>query len=345
MTIRKLTQEEINELKSMHKSNRDRRVCDRIKAVLMYDNSHTLEEIAKALLLSHECVRLHLKDYHDNNKLKTNNGGSKTKLYASQMLELSAHLEVNNYVTVRDINNYIEQKYAVKYTISATTNLLKRLGFVYKKPKLVPGKLDLDKQEHFKLQYHSLKSNLKSDEAIFFMDAVHPQYQAKAKSGWIKKDQVKTLPTTSGWKRKHIIGAINLQDFQLINSDNPKINSDYIIEFLKKLEKNTLNKEKIYLICDNASYNKSKKVKDYIQNSKIELLFLPPYSPNLNPIERLWKFMHSVTTKNRYYHNFLQFSKKLDEFFENISKYRHELKSLITDNFQKIVINHFNSST
>ncbi|MFU7503163.1 MAG: transposase [Candidatus Tisiphia sp.] len=46
-------------------------------------------------------------------------------------------------------------------------------------------------------------------------------------------------------------------------------------------------KEKIYLICDNAGYYKSKKVKEYLVNSKIELVFLPPYNPNLNPIELL----------------------------------------------------------
>jgi len=83
------------------------------------------------------------------------------------------------------------------------------------------------------------------------------------------------------------------------------------------------------LICDNAGYHKSKKVKEYLTDKKIELLFLPPYSPNLNPIERLWKFMHKIVTNNKYYANFEAFSKTLDEFFTDIPKYKNRLQSLI----------------
>lgn len=60
----------------------------------------------------------------------------------------------------------------------------------------------------------------------------------------------KKLPIFSGWKRKHLIGAINLSDLQLVSTDNPKVNGDYIINFLQKLEAENPNKEKIYLICD-----------------------------------------------------------------------------------------------
>ncbi|WP_417904470.1 IS630 family transposase [Candidatus Tisiphia endosymbiont of Micropterix aruncella] len=145
----------------------------------------------------------------------------------------------------------------------------------------------------------TLKGDLRDKEAIYFMDGVHPQYQARARCGWIRKNQDKTLPTFSGWRRKHMIGAINLADLQLVSTENPKINGEQIVNFLQRLEEENSDKERIYLICDNASYHKSKKVKEYLVNTKIELVFLPPYSPNLNPIERLWKFMHSITTNNR----------------------------------------------
>ena len=103
--------------------------------------------------------------------------------------------------------------------------LLHRLGFKYKKPKLIPGKLDIDKQEEFKLQYSLLKGNLCRDEEIYFMNSVHPQYQTRARCGW---------------KRKHIIGAINLKNLEVVNTDNSKVNGDSIIAFLKKLEERGL---------------------------------------------------------------------------------------------------------
>ena len=345
MSYRKLTPIERERLKNRHKGERDKRICDRIKAVLMYDNGYSLTEISEILLLSDEGIRKHLEDYHRKEKLAPENGGSNSKLSSKQEEELTAHLESSNYVYARDIGQYIERQYGITYTLTGVIKLLHRLGFSYKKPKLIPGKIDLDKQEEFKLQYSLLKGNLANDEAIHFMDSVHPQYQTRARFGWIRKNSVKTLPSFSGWKRKHIIGAINLKDLEVVTTDAPKVNGDYIIEFLKKLEATNQDKSRIYLICDNASYHRSKKVKEYLQNSKIELLFLPPYSPNLNPIERLWKFMHCVVTNNKFYANFEAFADSLKQFFENIPKYKNRLAPLINDHFQSIVPNHFTNSS
>lgn len=305
----------------------------------------TILEIARVLLLSHEAIRKHIADYLRAQKLKPSNGGSKPQLSSEEIAELSIHLENNNYTMVKDICAYIEKQYGVEYTVTGMNKLLHRIGFVYKKPKLVPGKLDVDRQEEFKLQYNLLKENLQNNEAIYFMDSVHPQYQARARYGWIKRGTEKTLPTNSGWKRKHIIGAIDISNLDVVQADKPKVNGEYIIEFLEKLEANTEGKDKVYLICDNAGYHKSKIVKEHLKNSKIELIYLPPYSPNLNPIERLWKFMHSKTTINRYYENFEKFSEKIEQFFVDIAKYRNELRKLINDNFQTITINHFSNSS
>lgn len=340
-----LTEEQREKLKARHRVERDRRVCDRIKAVLMYDDGYSYVEIAKVLLLTHEAIRKHIADYQNTSKLHTDNGGSTSKLNETEQQELVMHLETNNYVYAKDIMHHIENRYGVTYTIAGTTKLLYKLGFVYKKPKVVPAKLDSDKQELFKLNYSLLKGNLGSKEAIYFMDGVHPQYQARARCGWIRKNQDKTLPTFSGWRRKHMIGAINLANLQLVATENPKINGDQIVNFLQRLEEENSDKEKIYLICDNASYHKSKKVKEYLANTKIELVFLPPYSPNLNPIERLWKFMHSITTNNKFYHNFEQFSEAINKFFSNISNYKDRLRTLINDNFQTITVNHFCNSS
>lgn len=331
------------ELIERHGSERDRRICDRIKAVLMYDDGYSYDEIAKVLLLSHEAIRKHIRDFLKFQKLKPENGGSESKLSQAEQQELSRHLEDNNYIVVKDICAYVEREYGKRYTVSGMVRLLYRLGFTYKKPKLVPGKLDPEKQEEFKLGYKLLKNNLRQDEAIYFMDSVHPQYQARARYGWIKKGTNKTLPIYSGWKRMHIIGALNVANLDLVKADKPKVNGDYIVEFLQQLEVQTRDKTKVYLICDNAGYHKSKKVKEYLRNSKIELLFLPPYSPNLNPIERLWKFMHSKVSNNKYYQNFEQFTEEILNFFINIPKYFTQLRTLISDKFQSISHNHFST--
>lgn len=71
----------------------------------------------------------------------------------------------------------------------------------------------------------------------------------------------------------------------------------------------------------------------------IELIFLPPYSPNLNLIERLWKFFRKKVLYNRYYEKFNDFKIACEDFFKNIRKYKNELQSLLTENFQILDVN------
>ncbi|WP_341788967.1 MULTISPECIES: helix-turn-helix domain-containing protein [unclassified Rickettsia] len=81
MSYRKLISVEREELKLCHRGERDKRIYDRIKAVLMYDDGYSIAEIAKVLLLSNEGIRKHLIDYHNDKKLKPENGGSDIKPY------------------------------------------------------------------------------------------------------------------------------------------------------------------------------------------------------------------------------------------------------------------------
>jgi transposase len=83
-----------------------------------------------------------------------------------------------------------------------------------------------------------------------------------------------------------------------------------------------------------AAYNRSGKVKILARKLKINLFYLPPYSPNLNPIERLWKFMKKKVLYNKYYEHLSEFEAACMNFFRGIRKYRCELVTLLTDNFQ-----------
>jgi len=93
---------------------------------------------------------------------------------------------------------------------------LKRNGFVYKRPKNIPQRVDTLKQQAFIEQYLELKQNLKETEAIFFMDEVHPSHQAHAAYGWMKKGQEKTLKTSVRQEKMHVVGAIELKGMTLI---------------------------------------------------------------------------------------------------------------------------------
>jgi len=92
----------------------------------------------------------------------------------------------------------------------------------------------------------------------------------------------------------------------------------------------------IHVISDNAKYNHANKVKVYAEGSRIQLHFLPPCAPNLNRIERVWKFFHKKITYNQYYATYSRFKTTSLDLFENILQYKEELDTLLTENFHII---------
>ena len=113
------------ELLRCHRSERDGRIKDRIKVVLLYDDGWSYASIAEALFLSEEGVRQQLKDYveSDGKKLKPGNGGSQTFLNIIQTKALTVHLENHLYLKVSDICAYVHKTYGIRYSVSGCTGL------------------------------------------------------------------------------------------------------------------------------------------------------------------------------------------------------------------------------
>ena len=330
-----LTAQEITELKAQHKRERDRRIADRIKAVIHKNNGWTNKEIAEALFLDEETVSKHVNEYFANQKLKPENGGSRGNLSSQQIEELDKHLKEKTYETTGQIIKHIEEAYGVTYTQSGVNNLLHRLDFSYKKPTAVPAKADLEKQKQFIEAYEKLKKETPENEPILFGDSVHPTMATKIVYGWIKKGQDKPIATIASRTRVNLTGAICLKDFKIITQSSDTINGESTIEFLKKLKDTYPDAPFIHIILDRAGYNRCQAVNEFARTSNIKIHLLPPYSPNLNPIERLWKFMNEKVRNNKVFSSAEEFRKKINNFFEIIyPKSLDELKSRINDSFQ-----------
>ena len=314
-----LTEEEREYLRAQHKRERDKRVCDRIKAVLLYDKGWTLMQIAEVLLLSDDAIRGHINDYKELRKLAPSNGGSTEKLSSEQSKLLEDHLQTYTYLYVKDIIAYVESTFNIAYTSSGMRHWLKRHEFSYKKPALVPGKANEEQQKKWIEEYEKLKSGLKEDETICFMDGVHPTHNTQLAFGWIKKGVRKELAANSGRSRLNLSGAIDLISQKLHIQEDKTLNAEATIQFLKKIEDAYPRKNYIHIFCDNAPYYRNRAVKAYLEHSKIKLHFLPPYSPNLNPIERLWKWMKERIMYNTYYEEFEDFKSAILGFLNTIS--------------------------
>jgi transposase len=319
-----------------HKSERDKRVCDRIKAILMFDNDYSYTEIADALLIDDETVRRHVEDYLDAEKLAPENGGSASKLDETVAEELVAHLNEITYLHVNEICAHVEASYGISYSVSGMTKWLKAQGFRYKKPHGVPAKADAEKQAVFREYYNDLKASLTDEDVLYFVDGSHPQHQTQLAYGWIARGVRKAVKMTACQKRVHLLGAIELQNHHVEYRHVDWVNFDSISAFFNQLIEANPARKNIHIILDNAGYHKSEKMREFVDKTNITLHFLPPYSPNLNPIERLWKILHEQVTYNRYYPKFADFTEGILGFFENISDYRHIIQNRINDNFQTL---------
>lgn len=336
-----LTTDQVRDLKLAHKQTREKRLADRIKAVLYVHFGLSYEEIAKLLLFDEVTVRRYLKQFKEkgiDGLLECRYAGGQTRLNFSQEQELKIFLRDNTKRTAQEILKYIHATYAVSFSVIGVTKLLHRLGFSYKKPKIIPGKADRMKQEAFINKYEEIKETLKDNDSIYFLDSTHPQHNTNPSYGWILKgkDNDKFIRTNSGRERINLHGALHLGSYTAIVMEEKTIDHKSTLKLLRKL-KVTHPKGKIYLIVDNASYYHAWQVTAWVKkHRRFKLIFLPSYSPNLNLIERLWRFFHQKITWNRYFETYEEFRRVSLKFFKNLNLYEKELSTLLTDNFQLV---------
>jgi transposase len=328
-----LTPKQRQELLLELKAEDKRKYADRFRVILLLDDGEKYVDIAKFLFLDEGTIRNYRKRYVEGgimNLIVDEYSGRRSLLTPKQEQILSIHLQSHLLMTAKEVSDFIEKKFEVVYSLSGITDLLHRLGFTYKKAKAVPGKANKEAQELFILEY----ARLKSEGKIYFADSTHPQHNPVISYGWIKKGEDFDVLTNCGRHRLNINGAVDIQSLDVITRTCDWVNSDSICDLLRAIRKKNSHGEVVTLIMDNAAYNRSAKVKGLAKDLGINLSYLPPYSPNLNPIERLWKFFKRKVLYNKYYEARADFENACMNFFRYIRKYRDELATLLTDNFE-----------
>ena len=332
-----LSEKKKQELEQLHRYEGDGRVRDRIKAVLLKSEDWTNKAIAQALRIHEETVRQHLTEWMTDEKLKPENGGSYSKLNDIQSRALDAHIAETTYTKVIDICAYVEATFGVRYTISGMTKWLKQHEFSYKHPKSIPAKADLAKQEEFLEKYLNLVADTPANEPILFMDSAHPTMATKVVRGWIKKGVDKPIAQTASRTRINVMGAIELSTMNLISCRPDFVNAETTIAFLEQIKVAYPDAAKIHIILDQSGYHRSQLVQDYALEKNIVLHYLPPYSPNLNSIERLWKVMNEIVRDNVFFSSAKMFRDAINGFFDDTwPKIAQSFRGRINDNFQLI---------
>jgi len=143
------------------------------------------------------------------------------------------------------------------------------------------------------------------------------------------------IKAPAGRQRLNVLGALNAVSHELITVINDSyINAQSVCDLLWKIHR-LHSQTPVSIVLDNAKYQHCQLVIALAEALKIELLFLPPYSPNLNLIERLWKFVKKQCLYSKYYDQFALFQQSIiDCLSQTHSTYKHQLDSLLTLKFQ-----------
>jgi transposase len=338
-----LSEREREELRIAHRHESQLRYGDRIKAVLLLDAGWSVSKISEALLLDGNTIRRYRDLYQAegiDGLCNDNYHGRVCALTQRDQKELCKALRTKIYLSTVEIVCYVEGRFKVTYSLSGMTYLLHRLGFSYKKPSVVPGKADSLRQEKFLRAYRRLKRVKNAGDKVYFVDGVHPQHNSLPSYGWLPKGEETKLKSNTGRQRANISGALDAETHEVLVQEHKTLNAETTIEFFRMIERKNQKAKNIYLILDNAGYYKGDKIRDFLKDSSIKLLYLPPYAPNLNLIERLWKFFKKQVLYNQYYETFAEFRSACLDFFsrKNIRRYQKQLATLLTDNFEIIYV-------
>jgi transposase len=169
--------------------------------------------------------------------------------------------------------------------------------------------------------------------AVYFVDASH--FVLASFLGWVWCFVRLHVRAASGRQRYNVLGALNAVTHALITEINTTyITATSVCALLHKIA--TLGVSvPVTLVMDNARYQRCALVQDLAKELNIELLFLPSYSPNLNLIERLWKFVKKEVLNSRHHQDFKRFQDAIDGCLADLpTKHQEKLATLMTHKFQ-----------
>ena len=334
-----LTPAERESLKRYQRNVSERSAYVKVTTIILLDKGLEPIEIADYLGIDSSTVYRYSNSYKQdglNKYLTTDYKGYWGLLSSHQIAELRNELNTNLYIDSKAIVLWIKTRWNIDYTPQGVVDLLNRIGFTYKQTKQIPCETDAEKQLAFMEILAKILPQATDNEAVvYFADGVHPTHNTRSTHAWIEKGKEREQPTVSGRDRVNINAVLNAKvPTEVIALECETINSQTTRQLYELILSANPKAKKIYIISDNARYYKNKELNEWLKTTIIEPIFLPPYSPNLNPIERLWKFLRKKVINTSFYRKKAEFRLAILAFFQNIGQYQEELESLLTLNFR-----------
>lgn len=169
------------------------------------------------------------------------------------------------------------------------------------------------------------------DIVVYAMDEAGIKREATVTACWCPRGKTSVVLSPATHEKVSLVGAVRLDTGELIGQEVERFDRFAMIDFIKAIEDREKEHDKpIYVILDNARPHRAKDVQTYIDtnSSRIKLLFLPPYSPDLNPSENIWRQLRKERTHNMLFRNLSILQDTIRGFFEKYAMPNEVMRSL-----------------
>ena len=337
MIIVEFNSEAIEQLHYERRYHPHPRVRQRMEAVYLKALGYQHQEIGRIVGISQKTLRGYLRMYQAGGieALKVLNFYRPKSELDDHREQLEAEFEARPAKSINEAIQRIEKLTGIRRSPTQVGKFIKDLGLKRLKVGHIPAKADPEKQEAFLEEELEprLEEARQGKRHVFFIDAAHFVMRPFLGFLWCFVRQFIQAP--SGRKRFNVLGALHATTLQVVTFTNDSyINSLSVAKLMCKIAVEFAGLP-ITLVMDNARYQRCRFVMDLATALGIELLFLPPYSPNLNLIERLWKFVKKKCLYSQYYETFPDFQQAISDCIaEADGEHKQELASLLTLKFQ-----------
>lgn len=336
-----LTATERVQLRQWQKQRRDNDGYVKVTVVLMLDADWPVATVAETLGLDEATVYRYARAFAAlglARYLAHEQPGYWGLLTSAQLAHLCQQVNATLYTDCQGVRDWLLRTYQVHYSRSGLTDLLHRLGFTYKLTTPVPCQADAGAQADFLDELAVLEAHVERGEAVlYYADAAHPTHNTRCTRAWCAVGQERPLLTVSGRERVNLNAALNAYEpTQVLLDETTCVNAQSTKRLYEQLLIAHPDKARIYVICDNARYYKNRELRTWLADKPICQVFLPPYSPNLNLIERFWKYLRQKIINTTFYRTKGQFRTAVLDFFNRLPEFGQDLASLLTRKFHII---------
>jgi transposase len=313
------------------------RVQEKMEAVYLKSQGLLHKEICRLTRISENTLRSYLRQFQEGGveRLKRLDFAKPVSEMAEHREALEEYFRKNPPRSTGQAAADIERLTGIRRGLTQVRKFLTGMGLRCRKLGMIPAKADAAAQREFldERLWPRLRQAQRLRRVVCFVDAAHFVHGPYLGYLWCFVRLLIRGP--SGRKRFNVLGAIDAVTHELTTVCNDTvINAEAVCELLRALAARYASLP-LTLVLDNARYQRCAVVQQLAKELRIELLFLPAYSPNLNLIERLWKFVKKECLSCRYYEDFLRFKAAIVECLEGVEgKHKPSVRSLLTLNFQ-----------